>query len=402
MDLSPLLLFWLLLASGMVVTAVTYFRPRFRQETISWETAVGLMVLVWLVWYGLGRQVPLSSASASPLSIVWQLDEMGWQLSGVWLLLVTAVVVAGVWRPGAGENSRIERYFLPIAYFLAVAGLIPLLAGNLAAMLVAATLLIGVWSAVLWLLEPAIHEDVTRLLPRAVWLMLSLLFIWLAAAFSPDLNSLNIVGWPRMAASSILAAALLLLGYWPFHGWRLAGWQLPAGIMALLVAAPALTGLVLLARLAAGTDVGMGYSLFLTLFGLLGVFMGVRRAWAAEQPLVLAGAVALVQANLAGLTLVWVGPDVAVGEARMLVLAVGLLFLGRGLTRINADFGFWRRVGLLAALAGLSGLPLLAGFAGRAGLYAAWLGNGRFVLVLVAALLQMLLVTAVQVASGPW
>jgi hypothetical protein len=44
----------------------------------------------------------------------------------------------------------------------------------------------------------------------------------------------------------------------------------------------------------------------------------------------------------------------------------------------------------------------LAGFAGRAGLYTAWLEDGRFSLVLVAALLQMLLVTAVVVASNRW
>jgi hypothetical protein len=416
MDFLPLLMFWLLLASALVVTAVTYFRPRFRQETIAWETAVALIALVWLVWYWLGRQLPLSSAAASPLLLVWHLDEMGWMLSGVWLLLVTAVQVAS----GQGASGQVGKYAsgqvgrlanlqtrkladLPLANFLlAAAGLLPLLAGNLAALLLAVTLLIGVWSAALWLLEPSIRDDVTRLLPRAVWLMLSLLFIWLAAAFSPDLNSLNIVGWPRMAASAVLVAALLLLGYWPFHGWRLADWQLPGGMMALLYAAPALTGLAVLARLVTGTDVGRGYSLFLTLFGLLGVFMGVRRAWGAESPAGLAAAVALVQANLAGLALVWVGPDVAVGEARVLVLAVGLIFMGHGLTRINTDLGVLKRIGVWLALAGLSGLPLLAGFAGRAGLYAAWLGNGRFILVLVAGLLQMLLVTAVVLASNKW
>ncbi|MEJ2749157.1 MAG: hypothetical protein P8183_14815, partial [Anaerolineae bacterium] len=403
MDLSPLLMFWLLLASALVVTAVTYFRLRFRQETIAWETAVALLALVWLAWYWLGRQLPLSSSADSPLSLVWHGDEMGWQLSGVWLLLVTAVVVAGGWRLAAGQHSWASRYSLSIALFFAAAGLIPLLAGNLAALLLAVTLLIGAWNAALWLLESSIHKDVTRLLPRAAWPMLSLLFIWLAAAFAPDLNSLAMTGWPRMATSSVLVAALLLLGYWPFHGWRLTNWQLSAGVATMLVAAPALTGLAVLARLVAGTDVGMGYSLFLTLFGLLGVFMGVRRAWGAESPRALAGAVALVQANLAGLALVWVGPEVAIGEARVLVLAVGLVFLiGRGLTQINADYSLFLKIGLWLALAGLSGMPLLAGFAGRSGLYTAWLADGRFVLVLVAALLQMLLVTAVMVAAGGW
>ena len=404
MNLSPWLIFWLLLVSAGVVTAVTYFRPKFRQDTIAWETAVGLLALVWLVWYWLGRQPPLpTAASASSLATIWQLDELSWGLSGVWLLLVTAVVVAGVRQMVDSEGVLATRYALPATFFMATAGIVLLLAGNLAAVLVAATLLIGVWSGALWLLEPTIRADVTRLLSRVVWLMLSLLFIWLAAAFSPDLNSLTMTGWPRLATSSGLVAALLLLGYWPFHGWRLANWQLPVGLAALLHAAPALAGLSLLARLVAGSDVGMGYGLFLTLFGLLGMFMGVRRAWAAESPLALAGAVALVQANLAGLVLVWVGPDVAVGEARVLVLAVGLFILiGHRLTQINADLRFGRQVGWLVVLAGLSGLPLLAGFAGRAGLYAAWLSDGRFILVLVAGLLQMLLVTAVAAASNKW
>jgi hypothetical protein len=439
MELSPLLIFWLLVAGAVVVTAVTHFRPQFRQRTIVWETAVALLAVTWLVWYLIGRQLPLtSSSSTSPLMVVWLLDELGWQLSGVWLLLVTAVVVASgqVGESASGQVGRLANLQLAnlqlanlqlanlqlanlqlanlqlANLLLAAAGLIPLLAGNLAALLLAVTLLIGVWSAVLWLSEPFIREDATRLLPRAAWLMLSLLFVWLAAAFSPDLNSLAMAGWPRLAASSILVAALLLLGYWPFHGWRAMNWQLPAGMAALLHAAPALIGLALLARLVTGSNVGMGYSmgysLFLTLFGLLGVFVGVRRAWSDRSPLALAGAVGLVQASLAGLALVWVGPEVAVGEARVLVLAVGLgFFIGQGLTRINTDFSFLTsltRTGLFLALAGLSGLPLLAGFAGRAGLYGAWLRDGRFVLVLVAALLQMLLVTAVaasgQVTSG--
>lgn len=410
MELSPLLIFWLLVAGAVVVTAVTHFRPQFRQRTIAWETAVGLLAVTWLVWYLIGRQLPLtSSSSTSPLMVVWQLDELGWQLSGVWLLLVTAVQIGELasWRVGelaGGQGGRLANSLLA-NLLLAAAGLIPLLAGNLAVLLLAVTLLIGVWSAVLWLVEPSIRDDVTRLLPRAAWLMLSLLFIWLAAAFSPDLNSLAMAGWPRLAASSILAAALLLLGYWPFHGWRAMNWQLPAGMAALLHAAPALIGLALLARLVTGSDGRMGYySLFLTLFGLLGAFAGVRRAWSDGSPLALAGAVALVQASLAGLALVWVGPEVAVGEARVLVLAAGLIFMGHGLTRIDTDLRILGRIGLILALAGLSGLPLLAGFAGRAGLYGAWLRDGRFVLVLVTALLQMLLVTAVaasgQVTSG--
>ena len=395
MALSPLLIFGLLLAGGVATTAVSHFRPRW-----AWGTAVGVLAMVWLAWFLLGRRLPLlaTSDSASPLTFVWQWDEMGWQLSGVWLLLVTAVQVASdKWRVTSEEGGPANS---PLPYLLlAVAGLLPLLAGNLATSLVATTLLIGVWSVVLWLVEPVIHNNVARLLPRAIWLMLSLLFIWLASAFAPDKNSLVMATWPRMATSSVLTAALLLMGFWPFYGWRSDDWRLPPALAALVHAAPTLAGLFLLVRLVSSSDVGMGYSLFLTAFGLLGLLVGLRRAWSDQTPGRMAAALLLAQVNLAGLALVWVGAVVAVTEARALILVGGILFLadtGGRVPGLGAFVGkVLRLVGPVTALATLAGLPLLTGFAGRAGLYTAWWASGRYVLLLAAALLHIPLVTAV-------
>ncbi len=403
MDVSPLWVFWILLIGAAVVTAVTYFQPRF-----VGRAAAAVMTLAWLAWWLLGRRLPILAVTTDPSSVFfsWQMDKMSWQLSGVWLLLVTAVQTSGGGRRAASEESLIGLRCPPLAaLLLAATGLAPLLAGNLAALLAAALLLIGAWSAVLWLCVADIHDNPAQMRPQVVWLMLSLLFIWLGATMAPEsgVSSLDMRGWPTAATSSVLTAAWLLLGAWPFHGWRPTEWDLPPELAALIHTAPALAGLTLLARLVQSSDVSLGYSLFLTAFGLLGLLVGVRRAWANFSPAAAAAGLALAQVSLAALTIVWVGADVVVTEARVLALAAGLVFGVRG-RRLKAADGagkkpvwetylFW--IGPAAALGAMAGGPFLAGFAGRTGLYRVWVENGRFVLLLVAVLLHMLLVTAV-------
>ena len=113
----------------------------------------------------------------------------------------------------------------------------------------------------------------------------------------------------------------------------------------------------------------------------------------------MAAALALVQTSIILLAGVWAGPAAVIAEVRVLVLAVGMLFLvdGRPISRVR----WWRAIGPMVAVAALAGLPLTAGFAGRAALYDAWLANGRFVLVLVAALLHVPLVAAVLLLLWP-
>lgn len=407
MEISPLLVFWLLLVGAALVTAIARYFPRYLRES-----AVVVLAVTWVLWWLAGRALPdiIITNSSSPFSLVWRLDLMSWQMIGVWLLLVTAVqVVNGVWpigeggmARGVGDPTNPQPVYLQPAYtLLAAAGLLPLLAGNLAAVLLSTTFLIGVWSGTLWLADPRIHKDITRLLPQAVWLMLSLLFVWLAAAFEPAAGDLEMSRWPRMATSSVLTAALLLIGYWPFHSWRRDDWSSQPGLLALIHAAPALAGIYLLVQLVQSSDVSIGYSLFLTTFGLVGLLVAVRRVWVNAAPNRQTAALALAQASLAGLALVWTSGQAAVTEARVLVLALGIFFLaerrmGQGFARIESGLiDALTKVVSFIALGGLAGLPLLAGFAGRSALYAAWLEDGRLVLVLVASLVQVLIVTAV-------
>jgi hypothetical protein len=406
MDISPLLVFWLLLVGAALVTAVARYSPRYLRES-----AAVVLVVSWSLWWLAGRSLPdiIVGDSSSPLSLVWQLDLMSWQMIGTWLLLVTAVGIfrggqlAGTGPMAIGRTDIADRNRLLLIFLLAAAGLLPLLAGNLAAVLLSLTLLIGVWSGVLWFAEPEIHKDITRLLPQAVWLMLSLLFVWLAAAFAPAAGDLEMSGWPRLATSSVLTAAMLLLGYWPFNSWRRDDWSIPSDLLALIHAVPALAGIYLLAQLVRSSDVSIGYILFLTAFGLVGLLVGVRRVWTNPMPKQQAAALALAQASLSGLALVWTSGGDAAAEARVLVLAVGIFFLaerrmGPELAGIETKLvGSFPKVASFIALGALAGLPLLGGFAGRSALYAAWLDNGRLVLILVASLLQLLLVTAVAV-----
>jgi hypothetical protein len=78
-------------------------------------------------------------------------------------------------------------------------------------------------------------------------------------------------------------------------------------------------------------------------------------------------------------------------ELRVLLLA-GTVFYLLVTRPIGPKWLRWILGG--TALAALAGLPLTAGFASRAGLYAIWLADGRWALVLVLALLHVPLIMA--------
>jgi hypothetical protein len=228
------------------------------------------------------------------------------------------------------------------------------------------------------------------------WLLLSLFFLWLAAAYVPlGANfSLVMTEWPQVATSSVLTAALLQMGVWPFHSWRqLARPADPLAAM-LLPIIPAIAGASLLSRLVSSSDISTGYALFLTAFSLLGLLLAVQRLWLhLHSPGGLMGALALGQASIALLAGVWGGPAALLAETTVLALAPGTLFLAT--TRPVSRPRWGQRVGSLVAIAALAGLPLSAAFGGRAALYDGLLANGRSLLTLVTALMTLALLAAV-------
>jgi hypothetical protein len=391
--LSPLTIFWLLLLGAAIVSAVARFRPHFVHQT-----AVVVTGLTLLIWLALRPRLPLAGAPAEwPAARVpvwnWRVDESGWLLGGLLLFLVAAVLLVAysqrVNEPAASDQQPTT------ILLLGAAGLAVLWAGTLAAVATGWTLLGVAWAVHLLLLDEVNH-NIGQLWPKMGWLLVGLLPLWLAAANVPV--GLAMIEWPLVTTTSVLLAAVLLMGVWPLHRWQPFDWPLPPVVAVLAYTVPVVAGSTWLTRLVATSQVGLAYSLFLTVFGLLGLLVAVRLAWSHLQtPGRMIPTLALAQTSLILLAGVWAGAAAAVAEARVLLLAVGTLFLSQALP-VNGRPGWrgrWRLVASLIALGALAGWPLTAGFAGRAALYNAWLASGRFTLVVVAALIHVPLVGAV-------
>jgi hypothetical protein len=407
------LLFCLLVAGATTLAILAYFSPHLIRERAAGDGA-GIVAgtLAVLTWLAMRPRLPLAvTLSEWPEAALlppwnWRVDAMTWHVTGVVLLLtLAALLVASGKRQAAGngEQYRLSTRTLPPAaylFLLAAATLAALWADSLAGMLAGWMLLAVVWAATLWLAGDY-RANVASWLLRVGWLLASLFALWLGAAGEPGVASPPTNSWPATATTALLLAASLQMGVWPLSAWRpLDNNQLAPAAAAMIHVLPTVAGAGLLARLMAGGSVNMAYTLLLTAWALLGCLRGVRLAWAhLQEPAGMAAALALVQTSIILLAGVWAGPAAVIAEVRVLVLAVGMLFLvdGRPVTRTK----WWRAIGPMVAVAALAGLPFTAGFAGRAALYDAWLANDRFVLVLVAALLHVPLVAAVLVLLWP-
>ena len=405
-------LFALLVAGALILAILAYFFPHLIRETAVGDTvALVAASLPFLSWLAMRPRLPLAvTLSAWPAAALlppwnWRVDEMAWQLTGVVLLLTLAVLLAASGRgPASGDSegqapASLNRPPAISLLLLAAATLAALWADSVAGLLAGWMLLAIAWSASLWL-AGNFQSEVAPWLLRVGWLLLGLFALWLGAAGVPATAALATETWPA-AMTAVLLAVSLQMGVWPLSAWRpLDNNHLAPAAAALVHLFPTVAGAALLARLVAVTPISMAYILLLTAWALLGYLRGLRLGWAyLQEPAGMAASLALVQSSVILLAGVWAGPAAVIAEVRVLVLAVGTLFLidGRPFSRRR----WWRAVGPMVALAALAGVPLTAGFAGRAALYDAWLANGRFVLVLVTALLHVPLVAAVLVLLWP-
>lgn len=394
-----LLLFCLLVAGAIILAALAYFYPHLTRETAVAE-GVGIVasIMALALWLAMRPQLPLvvtlpqRPEAALLLPWNWRVDEVAWQLTGVVLLLPLAALLATSSRPQTFPSSN----WPPGIYLLVLtaATLVTIWSDSPAGRLASWMLLAVVWTATLWLAGAA-RAEVAPWLFRAGWMLLGLFALWLGSAGDPGtaLSPANTDSTVRTI--TLLLAAILQMGVWPLSAWRPAGnLGVTPAVAAMIYLFPTVAGSALLARLVANNPVSMNYALLLTALALLGFLRGLRLAWAyLQEPVALAAALALVQSSIILMAGIWAGPAAVIAEVRVLLLAVGMLFLmgGQRLTRAR----WWRAVGAVIVLAALAGLPLTAGFAGRAALYDAWLANGRFILVLVAALLHVPLTAAV-------
>jgi hypothetical protein len=222
----------------------------------------------------------------------------------------------------------------------------------------------------------------------------ALLLLWLAALTLPEATGttgLDLRGWPVLTRSLLLLAAVIKVGAFPFHLWRPLSRSFSPLLAPLVYAAPATAGAALLVRLEAATDITLAFALPLSLAALLGLLWSANAAWRhSDDRLRMAAVLAVGQAGILLLAGTWAGPEAIVAEARVLLLAGGVLLLAAQL----GDGDLLRKLGPLLAVASLAGLPLTAGFAGRTAVYDAWLAEGRGLLVFVSALLHIPFIAA--------
>ena len=331
---------------------------------------MGLSLLIWLF---IRPQIPLEtiflgwSASGFLPDWGWRIDPTTWGLTAWLLLLGTAVALQNILK----QPTPTEPPNALFSLLLLAAALNATWSSSFTGLLAGLTFLLASWLAALWLMG----ERNNAFLFKGAVLLLGLL-----------------LAWPIGSSRTALLAAALLLNVWPLPLWQPRTPKSGTAVAILTPLLPPLAGGLLLLRLLPVAELSPGVSLLLTVLGLVGFMRGVWLAWGRlHLPSYAVTALLLAQAHLLLLAAIWVGSVGVVAEIRVLLLAGSVLYLL--VTQPNQQR--WLRLAAGGvALAALAGLPLTAGFASRAGLYAIWLADGRWALLLVLALLHLPLIMA--------
>ena len=402
MLLSPLFVLVTLVVGAAAVYGIARFWPRYVAGT-----AVAAAVLAILIWLILRSQLPLEFLL--PASTVnpywprwgWRIDLVAWQLSGVVLVLVTAVLLvmgSDNLRSGGATTYGRERVrsgegTLSLVLLLAAAALLTVWGATMPVYLIGWTLVVLIWLGLLWL-DNGAALDVPRLKMPLMLYLIPILLLWLAVLLART-GILDISGWPNAAITAVLIAIAFQISAWPLHRWQRAVRFKSPLLDGLGQIMPAVVGFSLLARLAGVTGLAVGAVYLLALSGLLGLFAGIRQAlihWRSQSQMAPGITMAIIHLTL--LIGLWTTGEVVASSVRTLALAGGMLFLAASIGNISRH-RWWRLVALVVAQAALVGLPLTAGFVGLSSLYDTWLAGGSLLLVLVTALLHVPLVTAV-------
>lgn len=385
-------LFGLLLVGG-IATLVASWLWRDQERAVA-LVALGVFTLVWLV---ARFNLPLAlrwgpEAAAGLPAWTWQVDSGNWTV-GLALLLLSLVALI-MSNPAASAN-RASLGPSTLTYLLTASALPAFCAADLTAHVSGWTWLGIVWALILYTGLRAKTEP-PSLLGRLGKSWVAVLLLWLAALAAPDAGeALSISAWPTLTRSLVLLAATWQLLAFSAFARQCADAREETPLVALLHTLPAAAGAMLLARLEAAGDIGLGFALPLTLVGLIGLLLAMHRAWSyREQVDQVVAALLVAQANLTLLAGVWAGPQAVLAEARVLLISGTILLLtiihrGRRQTTLLSQAG-----AILAGMA-LSAFPLTAGFTGRSAVYEAWLAQGNWTLLLVTAFLHLPLASAI-------
>lgn len=228
-------------------------------------------------------------------------------------------------------------------------------------------------------------------------MLVPLLFAGIAAATQPGpVDRLDMSDWSATATAAILLTSMAQMGIMPLVGWRPRSDLRSASDGPLLHLFPSLAGAGLLVRLVTTGHIEPAIVLLFTVFALISILAGVRRAWAhlgttAQLPADMAYALS----GLAFLAGIWAGSEALEAGIRVLVLALTTLFFLESLPISPARW--WRGIAPVLALLSVAGFPLTAGFVTLTSVYDVWLASNLLVLLLALILLLLPLITAVLV-----
>jgi hypothetical protein len=246
------------------------------------------------------------------------------------------------------------------------------------------TLFAVVWTLAHWYKRQA-DDDTFELSGDTVRFLVAIFPLWAAFAL------------PGGRALLGLLSAAIVMGLWPFGGWRVNGGP---GALARHGFPVVVGAAVLAAALGSGTPSSVELAVG-TAAGLLSMLVGLGRAW--ERPAEMARALGLGLVGLVVVAAVWAGQGALVAAARVAVFAPVLMGLAstsmtqqREQTILEEDRPALRfrllpqLTSLVVVFAAVAGLPLTAGFGALPPLYESWRGAAGWVLLLVTVVLMSL------------
>jgi NADH:ubiquinone oxidoreductase subunit 2 (subunit N) len=394
--MSPFLILPLGFLLGGTVVSLLFarLRPRYSADAAAISAVIAL-----IVWLFAGRNLPLSasdSASQNGSGIgLWHfsVDEPAWWLSFSVLLLLSAslviMITAERYYP-SGSRASFRRRLAPTTSLMVVAAvLLSLWSVTLPALATGWTLIAFTWALLVW---SARKERRARagIVARAGAMLLSLVFLGLAAASQPDMVDLAArpESWSDQARVWAMLAAVVQLGAFPFHWWRPDGAGYVIGTAGLVAIAPSAAGAHFISRLATSESGGGAlFMLLLTAFGLMGIIYGTGTFWSTlDKRLPPVRAIALSQIGVILLAGAWASAAAVTLLAQVLILAIGGLFLG---TTWPGRLSQADKLPMWVGVAAIAGVPLTAGFVGLSSLYGSQISEGSLVLALVTALLMV-------------
>lgn len=389
MSFAPYAVLWVALvaASGVNLWAS-------RRLRISLAATFAAFLLAFNLWFffRLAEAAPaLSLAGRS-----WVVGAAAWQLTGVALLLALTTVVYSFIHDDSRRTS-----LMPAAIMGLTAAALPAVwAADDQTRILGITLFAIGWAIVSRIVRSGTEES-----GRGNWRFAFLLFagvfpLWLGTALPDGRALLGVV------------AAAVLIGVWPFSGWRGGAGTGPATSL-LLGGLPVVVGAAALASITDGGITDGAAVALATALGLLGMVFSLVRAWGRSR----SGLATALGAGLAGLVLVaaaWAGEAAMVFAVRLAVFVPAILLLSapqESTPHGDREAASIPRatpalLGLAVAFVAVAGLPLTTGFAALSPLYETWRSAGGWVLLIVLVVIISLWLAAIALfgrnrPSGP-